>query len=343
MESERSILVIYTGGTIGMIQNPKTGALQPFDFDQMYKQMPILKNLNYLIDFYSFSPLIDSSNMNPEFWVKLAILIEENYERYDGFVVLHGTDTMAYSASALSFMLENLNKPVIFTGSQLPMGVIRTDGRENFITSIEIAAAMKDDLSVVPEVAIYFEDQLLRGNRTTKFNAENFDAFFSGNYPVLANVGVHIKYNYNNIRKSNFKKLKVHKNFDNNIGILKLFPGINKATVKSIVNTMGMKAMLLETFGSGNAPTDKWFLDILEQAIKNELIILNVTQCKSGSVEIGKYETSVDLGRIGVIGGNDITTESAITKLMYIFGEGYSNNKIRQLLEKSLRGEMTIY
>ncbi len=343
MESERSILVIYTGGTIGMIQNPKTGALQPFDFDQMYKQMPILKNLNYLIDFYSFSPLIDSSNMNPEFWVKLAILIEENYERYDGFVVLHGTDTMAYSASALSFMLENLNKPVIFTGSQLPMGVIRTDGRENFITSIEIAAAMKDDLSVVPEVAIYFEDQLLRGNRTTKFNAENFDAFFSGNYPVLANVGVHIKYNYNNIRKSNFKKLKVHKNFDNNIGILKLFPGINKATVKSIVNTMGMKAMLLETFGSGNAPTDKWFLDILEQAIKNELIILNVTQCKSGSVEIGKYETSIDLGRIGVIGGNDITTESAITKLMYLFGEGYSNNKIRQLLEKSLRGEMTIY
>ena len=343
MESEKSILVIYTGGTIGMIQNPKTGALQPFDFDQMYKQMPILKNLNYLIDFYSFSPLIDSSNMNPEFWVKLALLIEENYERYDGFVVLHGTDTMAYSASALSFMLENLNKPVIFTGSQLPMGVIRTDGRENFITSIEIAAAMKDDLSVVPEVAIYFEDQLLRGNRTTKFNAENFDAFFSGNYPVLANVGVHIKYNYNNIRKSNFKKLKVHKNFDNNIGILKLFPGINKATVKSIVNTMGMKAMLLETFGSGNAPTDKWFLDILEQAIKNELIILNVTQCKSGSVEIGKYETSVDLGRIGVIGGNDITTESAITKLMYIFGEGYSNNKIRQLLEKSLRGEMTIY
>jgi len=343
MESERSILVIYTGGTIGMIQNPETGALQPFDFDQMYKQMPILKNLNYLIDFYSFSPLIDSSNMNPEFWVKLALLIEENYERYDGFVVLHGTDTMAYSASALSFMLENLNKPVIFTGSQLPMGVIRTDGRENFITSIEIAAAMKDDLSVVPEVAIYFEDQLLRGNRTTKFNAENFDAFFSGNYPVLANVGVHIKYNYNNIRKSNFKKLKVHKNFDNNIGILKLFPGINKATVKSIVNTMGMKAMLLETFGSGNAPTDKWFLDILEQAINNELIILNVTQCKSGSVEIGKYETSVDLGRIGVIGGNDITTESAITKLMYIFGEGYSNNKIRQLLEKSLRGEMTIY
>ena len=343
MESEKSILVIYTGGTIGMIQNPKTGALQPFDFDQMYKQMPILKNLHYLIDFYSFSPLIDSSNMNPEFWVKLATLIEENYERYDGFVVLHGTDTMAYSASALSFMLENLNKPVIFTGSQLPMGVIRTDGRENFITSIEIAAAMKDDLSVVPEVAIYFEDQLLRGNRTTKFNAENFDAFFSGNYPVLANVGVHIKYNYNNIRKSNFKKLKVHKNLDNNIGILKLFPGINKATVKSIVNTMGMKAMLLETFGSGNAPTDKWFLDILEQAINNELIILNVTQCKSGSVEIGKYETSVDLGRIGVIGGNDITTESAITKLMYLFGEGYSNNKIRQLLEKSLRGEMTIY
>lgn len=234
MESKRSIFVIYTGGTIGMIQNPETGVLQPFDFDQIYKQMPVLTNLHYIIDFHSFLPLIDSSNMNPEFWVKLATLIEEKYEEYDGFVVLHGSDTMAYTASALSFMLENLNKPVILTGSQLPMGVIRTDGRENFITSIEIAAAIKDELPIVPEVAIYFEDQLLRGNRTTKFNAENFDAFFSGNYPVLANVGVHIKYNFNYIRKSNFKKLKVHKKIDNNIGILKLFPGINEATVKSI-------------------------------------------------------------------------------------------------------------
>ena len=342
MESEKSIHVIYTGGTIGMIKNPETGALQPFDFDQMYKQMPVLKEFNYSIDFYSFSPLIDSSNMNPDFWVKLAIHIEENYEKYDGFVVLHGSDTMAYSASALSFMLENLNKPVILTGSQLPMGMIRTDGRENFITSIEIAAATKDELAVVPEVAIYFENQLLRGNRTTKFTAENFDAFFSGNYPVLANVGVNIKFNHNNIRKSNFKKLKVHKNLDNNIGILKLFPGINEAIVKSIVNTEGMKALILETFGSGNAPTDKWFLNILEDAIKNELIILNVTQCKSGSVEIGKYETSIELGNIGVIGGNDITTESAIAKLMYFLGEGYSNNKIKNLLKMSIRGEMSV-
>lgn len=341
MKTTPSILVVYTGGTIGMIQDTETGALKPFNFDNVYEHIPALNYLQYNIDFYTFDSLIDSSNMHPEFWIHLAEVIEKNYENYDGFVVLHGSDTMAYTASALSFMLENLNKPVILTGSQLPLGVIRTDGRENFINSIEIAAASKDDTPLIPEVAIYFENRLLRGNRTSKLNAENFNAFFSGNFPALAEVGVHVKYNYNYIRKPNFKKLIVHKELDYNVAILKLFPGISKSTVQAILNAEGLKAVILETFGAGNAPTDKWFIDQLEEAIKKGLIIINVTQCKEGTVEIGKYETSVDLGRIGVIGGFDITTESAISKLMYLMGEGYSKEEIEQLMQTSLRGEIT--
>lgn len=341
-EDKISLLVIYTGGTIGMMKDTKTGALVPFDFGNIYEQIPVLKNFDFKIDFLSFDKLIDSSNMKPEFWIRLAQIIEEKYEQYDGFVVLHGSDTMAYSASALSFMLENLNKPVVFTGSQLPMGVVRSDGRENFLTSIEIAAAKDDDMAMVPEVCIYFENQLMRGNRTSKFNAENFNAFGSGNFPNLAEVGVHIKYNKQLILKPNFKKLRVHTNLDYNVSILKLFPGISENVVKSTLAIPHLKALIMETFGSGNAPTDPWFLNTLKEAIDNGLIILNVTQCKSGSVEIGRYETSLDLGRIGVIGGYDITTESALAKLMYLIGEDYPKEKIIKLLQTSIRGEMTV-
>jgi L-asparaginase len=342
MEDKTSILVVYTGGTIGMIKDARTGALKPFNFDHIYDQMPILKSFHYQIDFVSFDPLIDSSNMKPSFWIKLALLIEEHYEQYDGFVVLHGSDTMAYTASAVSFMLENLNKPVVFTGSQLPMGVIRTDGRENFLAAIEIAAAKDENTPMVPEVSIFFENKLMRGNRATKFNAENFNAFVSGNYPLLAEVGVHIRYHRQNIMRPNFKKLKVHTDLDFNVTILKLFPGISENVVRNTLSIPGLKALILETFGSGNAPTDEWFINSLAEAISKGLIIYNVTQCKLGSVEIGKYETSIDLGRIGVIGGNDITTESALAKLMYLIGEGYPKTRIIELLQTPIRGEITV-
>jgi len=337
-----NLLIIYTGGTIGMVKDPVSGALHPYHFDDIYKLMPVLQNFDYKLQSVSFNPLIDSSNVTPSFWVKLATVIEENYDKYDGFVVLHGTDTMSYSASMLSFMLENLNKPVIFTGSQLPMGVVRTDGRDNFINAIEIAATQKEGKPLVPEVAIYFENKLMRGNRTSKFNAENFNAFLSGNYPPLAEVGVHIRYNSEMILKPGNSKLKVHKKLDNSVIILKLFPGIAEIVVKNALNIEGLKGVILETYGAGNAPTDSWFIAALTQAIQKEIIIYNVTQCKGGSVDMGKYETSITLSQIGVIGGSDITTESAIAKMMYLLGEGYNLAEMKRLLQLPLRGELTL-
>lgn len=337
-----TLLIIYTGGTIGMVKDLASGALQPYPFKDIYKLMPVLRNFDYKLQSISFEPLIDSSNVTPSFWVKLAAVIEENYDNYDGFVVLHGTDTMSYSASMLSFMLENLNKPVIFTGSQLPMGVVRTDGRDNFINAIEIAAAQKDGLPLVPEVAIYFENKLMRGNRTSKFNAENFNAFLTGNYPPLAEIGVHIKYNTEMILKPNFQKLKVHKELDNSVIILKLFPGIAEIVVKNALDIAGLKGVILETYGAGNAPTDEWFIDALKQAIDKGIIIYNVTQCKGGAVEMGKYETSMQLSQIGVIGGSDITTESAISKMMYLLGQGFQHDELIRLLQVPLRGELTL-
>lgn len=335
------VLLIYTGGTIGMIEDTESGSLRPFDFNHLFNQVPELKRFNIDIDCISFEKPIDSSNMSPKEWVKMADIIEENYTKFDGFVILHGSDTMAFSASALSFMLENLAKPVIFTGSQLPMGKIRTDGKENLITAIEIAAAKENGKPIVPEVAIYFEYSLYRGNRTHKFNAEHFQAFRSANYPELAEAGVHIKYNHSAIFKHSNMQLVVHKELDNNIAILKIFPGINTEVIKSVVNIPGLKALIIETFGAGNAPIIPEMFEIIEKAIKNGMIVLNVTQCNSGSVDQGRYETSSAFNQIGVIGGKDITTEAAVAKLMFLLGSNKSLLEVKKLLSLSIRGEIT--
>lgn len=339
---EKKILVIYTGGTIGMIKEEKSGTLKPFNFENIYAYIPMLKLLNYQIDFHTFPVLIDSSNVDVKFWVELAETIETKYEYYDGFVVLHGSDTMSYTASALSFMLKNLNKPVVLTGSQLPLGVIRTDGRENIINAIEVAAACEEDTAIIPEVCICFENKIYRGNRTFKNNAAHFEAFLSPNYPPLAEIGIDIKYNSYAILKPNFKKLSVVKTLDTNIAVIKLFPGINPQIIRSIINTPDLKALIIETYGSGNAPTDERFIKEIEEAIRRNILVVNVTQCKKGSVQMEKYETGKKLQEIGVVGGNDITTESAVTKLMYLFGIESDMTKIVSLFNKSIRGEMTV-
>jgi L-asparaginase len=342
-KKEISILIIYTGGTIGMIHDPESGSLVPIDFRHITDHVPELRKFGYDLHSISFDPVKDSSNIDPEVWVRMAEIIEDSYNEFDGFVVLHGTDTMAYTASAMSFMLENLAKPVILTGSQLPIGLLRTDGRENLITAIEIAAAMENDLPAVPEVCIYFDNKLTRGNRTTKMNAEHFDAFDSPNYHALAEVGLHLKY-FNQLihYPSGDQKLIVHKTFDTNVAILKLFPGINRKLVRAITKTEGLRGLIIETFGSGNAPTYQWFLDDLKQFIDNGGIILNVTQCHGGSVEMGLYETSRQMLSAGVISGKDLTSEASVTKLMHLLGRYTSKEKITESLKKSLVGEITM-
>lgn len=338
-----SVLLIYTGGTIGMIENPETGALENFNFDHLLKHVPELKKFNYRISSFQFNPPIDSSDMEPAFWAQLVKIISDNYEHFDGFVILHGTDTMAYTASALSFMLENLSKPVILTGSQLPIGTLRTDGKENLITAIEIAAAKNPDgTSIVPEVCIFFENHLMRGNRTTKINAENFNAFRSFNYPPLARVGIHIKYEPNLIRKADPEKyLKPHYLFDTNVVILTLFPGIQEDIVSALLHVPGLKAVVLKTFGSGNAPQKEWFIRQLKEATDRGIIIVNITQCASGAVEMERYGTGIQLLQAGVISGYDSTPESAVTKLMFLLGHGFNNQEIRQKMNSCLIGEIT--
>lgn len=338
-----SILIIYTGGTIGMIKDPSSGSLRPIDFNEVMDHIPEIKSLGYRIESHSFHPPVDSSEVNTSTWIRMAEIIEENYLDFDGFVILHGTDTMAYSASALSFMLEHLAKPVIFTGSQLPIGTLRTDGKENLITSIVVAAAKESGRPVVPEVCIYFESKLSRGNRTVKTSAEQFNAFQSANYPYLANAGVHIVYNRDAIRyPEKVQDLVVHKNFNHHIGILKLFPGISPQYLDAIFAYRELKGLILETFGAGNAPTEPWFLEKIETAIRKGVIVLDVTQCSKGSVELGRYETSRHLLNAGVISGYDITTEAATTKLMVLLAQDLDESEVKMLLNKSLRGEITV-
>jgi len=341
-KKEISVLIIYTGGTIGMVHDPKTGSLVPIDFKNITDHVPVLNSFGINLQSVSFDPVKDSSNIDPDMWVKMAETIEGSYNDFDGFVVLHGTDTMAYSASALSYMLDNLSKPVIFTGSQLPIGLPRTDGRENLITSIEIAAANDKGSPLVPEVCIYFDNELTRGNRTTKLSAEHFDAFNSPNYPALAHVGLHLKYNFDDIRyPGKNPKLKVHKSFDNNVAILKLFPGINRNFVRAVINTKGLKGLIIETFGSGNAPTYRWFLDDLKDFIGRGGIIFNVTQCHGGSVEMGLYETSREMLAAGVVGGKDITSEASVTKLMFLLGNCSSREEVIKCLGIPIAGEIS--
>jgi len=340
---ETSILIIYTGGTIGMIANPETGAYKPFDFNYLPENIPALQKFGFRLETVAFDQPIDSANLKPDTWVKLANILLKKYSQYDGFVILHGTDTMAYTSSALSFILQNFNKPIIITGSQLPVETLRTDGKENLITSIEIAAAKTaDGKAIVPEVCIYFDNQLFRGNRTTKKNAEYFDAFDSPNFPRLAKAGINIKYNRQIIRYPQDENVPViQTKLDTNVALIKLFPGISEDFFNAVFSIKNLKGVVIETFGSGNAFMDDWFIKKLSQANDDGIALVNITQCHGGKVSMGKYETSRLLQNAGVASGYDMTTEAAITKLMYLSGLGLNKDEIINFINKSLAGEIS--
>ena len=339
-----SLLIIYTGGTIGMKEDPMDGTLKPFDFSQIMEEVPELNKFDVKIDSYTFDPLIDSSDVEPSLWISLAELIRDRYEDYDGFIILHGTDTMAYSASTLSFMLEGLTKPVVFTGSQLPIGVPRTDGKENLISAVEIAAAKDyEGHARVPEVCIYFDSKLLRGNRSTKYSAEAFNAFASPNCPPLAEAGIQIRYNTDVIRKPIYwdAQLRVQTHLDTRVAILKVHPGMTPQVMRSVVSDPQTRACIIETYGSGNALSKEWFLDIVREAAAAGKILLNVTQCKSGTVNMNLYATGATLKHAGVLSGSDITTEAALGKLFSLMGRSDNDGWVKTMLEKNLCGEIT--
>ena len=337
-------MLIYTGGTIGMNRNPQTGALEPFNFEHLLLNVPELRQFDMQIDTYQFHPPIDSSDMSPRLWTDLSHVIADRYADYDGFVVLHGTDTMAYTASALSYMMENLTKPIIFTGSQLPIGQLRTDGKENLITAVEIAAAKDaNGHALVPEVGIYFNGHLLRGNRTTKQSADGFNAFESFNYPHLVDAGVNISYHQERILKPDWSKhVKPHFRLDNNVIIFSLFPGIREDLIRHIIHTPNLKAIVMRTFGSGNAPQSPWLLNALREGTSNGKVIVNISQCMQGKVEMGRYDTGYHLQQAGVVSGYDATVESAVTKLMFLQSHYDDPDTVRDMMNQSIRGEITI-
>jgi len=337
------ILLIYTGGTIGMVENSQTGSLEPFDFAHLTNHLPELQRFRFQVDHIVFSPAIDSSDITPEHWKKMVHTIEANYDKYDGFVILHGTDTMAFTASALSFMMENLQKPVVLTGSQLPIGKLRTDAKENLITALEIAAD-KDMIGnpIVPEVSIFFQNDLIRGNRATKVNADNFNAFKSYNYPNLAKSGIQIRYERKMILQPDYdKKTVFHYRLDSRIATLKLFPGIDRKTVETILGLKDIKAIIMETYGSGNAPLSPWFIDLVRETVKRGVVVVNITQCNTGMVDMQRYETGRELLKAGVISGSDATFEAAVTKLMFLIGHKYEKEDIKIRMKVPLVGETT--